>query len=612
LTVPKDSLDLSITRHDWRRQWKGRQELTSSLESGLHFGHYIAGCDSDYIAHFHAFKATLIINRGVVLEQWARGLLVMLEKIFGCALKTKLQSILLMEADFNSTNKIIYGQRMLQVVRWYKLMLEEIYSEKNHLANDDTLVKVLFYDIVCQTRLPAGIGAVDADNCYNRIAHPIASLVFQSLGVKKEVCESIFGIIQDMKFFLQTGFGDSKEFASATESIKTQGMCQGNGAALAGWTVDSIAMLNAHKRKGHGIHLRSPITRQSTHLAGSIFVDDTDVEHLNMNKLESVEEAHGALQESITNWGRLLIATGGTLKLAKCFYHIISFGWKQDGSWKYEANEARADLGIVVPLADGTFLPIAHLPVMTPTKTLGQMTCPMGCSQGAILQMKEKAQQLINKAKGGKLHRRNVWFLLDKQFWPGVSFGISSITASFAELDQCMMRKYYDLLLVSGIRRSVKRELRQMDRGFYGCGFPHPGVECFIGQLTKLLTNYGCNSGLGRHLQTLMELLVIKAGISTQILSKDFSWYSGWDSHCWLKLVWEKISLFNLTVKIRELPLRFPRANNDWLMLVIEDMGYSKEELARLNRVRCHQQAIFYSDIFDSRGRSIDRRYQTR
>ncbi len=60
----------------------------------------------------------------------------MLEKLFGCALITKLRSILLMEADFNSTNKIIYGQRMLQVIRNYRLMPEEIYSEKNCLAED--------------------------------------------------------------------------------------------------------------------------------------------------------------------------------------------------------------------------------------------------------------------------------------------------------------------------------------------------------------------------------------------------------------------------------------------------------------------------------------------
>ncbi len=150
-----------------------------------------------------------------------------------------------------------------------------------------------------------GISAVDADNCYNRIAHPIALLVFQAVGVKKEACESIFSTIQDMNFFLRTGFGDSKEYASAMGEIKTQGMCQGNSAAPAGWMVDSIAVINAHKQKGHGLHLQSPITNKTIHLAGTLFVDDTNVEHLNLNKSETREEAHRALQESIINWGLL-------------------------------------------------------------------------------------------------------------------------------------------------------------------------------------------------------------------------------------------------------------------------------------------------------------------
>ncbi len=226
--IPKDSINLDISKNDWKKQWQGRWESTTSSESGLHFGHYIAGCQSDYIAYFHALKATLVVKRGVVLDRWARSLSVMLEKIYGCALIIKLCSILLMEADFNSTNKIIYSQRMLQVVRQYKLIPEEIYSKKNQLADDETLVKVLFYDIVRQTRLPAGISAVDVDDCYNCIAHPIVSLIFQSLGVQKEACESILKTIQDIKFFLRMGFGDSREFANATGNIKTQGMCQGN------------------------------------------------------------------------------------------------------------------------------------------------------------------------------------------------------------------------------------------------------------------------------------------------------------------------------------------------------------------------------------------------
>jgi hypothetical protein len=85
------------------------------------------------------------------------------------------------------------------------------------------------------------------------------------------------------------------------------------------------------------------------------------------------------------------------------------------------------------------------------------MTCPAGNSTGAIMLMKEKAQKWIDKAKGEKLHKRNVWFLLDKQFWLGVSFGISSIAAPYAELEQCMMHTYYNLLPICGIRQSVNR-----------------------------------------------------------------------------------------------------------------------------------------------------------
>ena len=108
--IPINSLNTLITKEEWRHRWRGCRELTSSLESGLHFGHYIAGLALDHISYVHALKATVIIWRGVVLDRWARGLSVMLEKMFDCALITKLQSILLMEADFNATNKIIYGQ----------------------------------------------------------------------------------------------------------------------------------------------------------------------------------------------------------------------------------------------------------------------------------------------------------------------------------------------------------------------------------------------------------------------------------------------------------------------------------------------------------------------
>ena len=68
----------------------------------------------------------------------------MLEKVPGCTLISKLCSILLMEADFNCVNKIIFGSRMLGKVRQHGLMPDEIFSEQNRTAEEGSLTKVLF------------------------------------------------------------------------------------------------------------------------------------------------------------------------------------------------------------------------------------------------------------------------------------------------------------------------------------------------------------------------------------------------------------------------------------------------------------------------------------
>jgi hypothetical protein len=215
------------------------------------------------------------------------GLSVMLEKIFGCSLMTKLRSILLMEADFNAANKTIYGIRMLANVGKYKLMLEQVYSKRNRLADDGTLSKVLFYDIVQHLRQPAGLASVDADNCYDRLAHPMASMVFQAFGVPTPAIESTLSTILNMIFFLRTGYGNSEGYGGGDQTdskdpIRTQGICQGNGTSPTAWTVTSIPMIAVHKRKGHEAHLTAKMSEITSHLVGGLFVDDTDLINLDM------------------------------------------------------------------------------------------------------------------------------------------------------------------------------------------------------------------------------------------------------------------------------------------------------------------------------------------
>ena len=169
--------------------------------------------------------------------------------------------------------------------------------------------------------------------------------------------------IEEMKYFLRTAYGGSKEYVGSTIEVEFQGLCQGNGAAPAGWTVISIKIINSHRRKGHGGHFICPISRREGHLAAILFVDDTDLVHIDMNQDQSVHEAHDAMQESIVNWGRLLIATGGSLKPIKCFYRMIPYVWSSDRRWKYESNEEDEELDIAVPMSDGYLVTIEHVSV---------------------------------------------------------------------------------------------------------------------------------------------------------------------------------------------------------------------------------------------------------
>ena len=87
-TVPKQSVSTIIWRQKWKKRRKRAKEDTSSSISGLHFGHYKSGAQSQIISHFHALKTSLLLCRGIALDHWSHGLLVMLEKMFGCSLAT--------------------------------------------------------------------------------------------------------------------------------------------------------------------------------------------------------------------------------------------------------------------------------------------------------------------------------------------------------------------------------------------------------------------------------------------------------------------------------------------------------------------------------------------
>jgi hypothetical protein len=461
-------------------------------------------------------------------------------------------------------------------------------------------------------RSPAAIASVNAFNCCDQIAYAMASLIFESFGVKSAAVSAMLETIQEMKFFLQTAYMDSKTFAGSSIKIKMQGLGQGNGASPAGWCVISIVILRAHGAKGHGAQFTAPMSLVQCNLSAILYVNDMDLLHINMDTEELLDEVRTAIQSAIANWGKLLIATGGSLKPEKCFYHLIDFAWTCKGGWQYIAHHKDEGAAVFVLLLDGTMAPILHLTVNDAQKTLGVVMCPSGNSAGGLRQMKEKATKWFNSLTACRLHCRMMWFIVNHQMWSSVKYGLCCSTATLPELHLVLLPLYGKMLPLGGIVSKANRGIQQLDRGFYGAGSPHSGVKATLEQANKLLMHYGCQTALGTELQTSLELLVVDLGLLFKPFRVSYNQYGDWVTTSWLKRVWEKVSFSDFVLTITNLPTSYPWEGNDWLMARFIAMGYTAEELRILNCMQKHQQVLFLSDILGAGGGTVNKQYLTK
>ena len=66
--MKKDLVSGCISRERCQQRWKKVKEDTSLLVSGLHFGHYIAGAECNYILQYHALQVLIALRSGRGLD----------------------------------------------------------------------------------------------------------------------------------------------------------------------------------------------------------------------------------------------------------------------------------------------------------------------------------------------------------------------------------------------------------------------------------------------------------------------------------------------------------------------------------------------------------------
>ena len=122
----------------------------------------------------------------------------------------KLRAILLMEADFNFSNKLLFGSRMLRHAESNHALPDENAGSRNGRSYVEVALKRrLVGDRLRLLNRPGCIISADAHTCYDRIVHKFAILVCMSLGVPYTPLKMMFEGITQIKYAVRKSFGDS-------------------------------------------------------------------------------------------------------------------------------------------------------------------------------------------------------------------------------------------------------------------------------------------------------------------------------------------------------------------------------------------------------------------
>ena len=107
-------------------------------------------------------------------------------------------------------------------------------------------------------------------------------------------------------------------------------------------------------------------------------------------------------------------------------------------------------------------------------------------------------------------------------------------------------------------------------------------------------------------MQSSYSLLFVELGLSFHPLQAPYKQFEQLATHSWMKMLWEKLSRFNVKAVVANVNLAFPREGDEFIMQVLMRNGYTNEALRRLNRVRVGQQLLFMSDVLTASGNKIN------
>ncbi len=336
----------------------------------------------------------------------------------------------------------------------------ECFSKKGSNCINAVMTKIFICDESRIHHYDACIAGNDFGDCYDRASHLIAALLLRSFGVPQPAINVLLETMETMRFFLQTGFGESKTSYGRSHEEHLAGYGQGNAAAGPGFIAMSSLIVNAYLRDGYGARIYSSYYKRLLILAAVMYFDDTDLVHWASIPSCTPTELFAAAQTATYAWGGLAIATGAAMKPEKCYAYFLSY-WYDPGRAKLRTVKAlpesivpitlpsgeTAPSHLQVPLPDGMSAPIPTLRNEHASLMLGIYFGPTSGDSTHIQEMARKGYVCSDRIRSRPLLPDLAWKSFIHQLLPGMACGIATVVLLPQKLLKRFPWVYFQCLL---------------------------------------------------------------------------------------------------------------------------------------------------------------------
>jgi hypothetical protein len=594
---PVKDVDCKISTAQYIHEWSRGREFTATGLSQIHFGHFKASCREEQLVELDRWMAEVSLCSGYALNRWKKGIDVMIPKKNNSLRAEQLRTIVLMEADFNFLNKLAGKRIMANAEQSGSIADEQFGSRKSKSAINHAINKQLALDIMRQQKKKFTLVILDAKGCYDRIAPPIASISLKRQGTPSSYVMMLFSTIREMKHFIRTAYGDSRDFYHQ-QDVPFHGILQGNGAGPTIWAMVSSPLLDRMREKGHGIKIES--SEGTITIPAFAFVDDTDLVQDNEG-----DEGIESTQHAVSEWEDALRATGGLLVPHKCKFFVVAHEWAND-KWKIvDTVQSQVELRILDD--EGRSHPIQQLTATSSELALGIMFSPSGNMTAEMKYLQDKATSWADKVRSGQLSHREAWYCLNATVLRAIEYALPATTLTFRQLNSVMQPILNIGLPRSGICRKTSRSLVFAPVKYQGFGIRHP----FIGQgIYKIRSLFDTRQQLSQKLiDVSWSHTMVESGLGSQFLQKDILWFQDLITEGWVKSLWEFVSTYEITVlRADNVAVSQLRHLDDcYLMEAVAARGPDivKSDRCIFNSCRLYLQVSLISDISTANGAAI-------